>query len=85
MDMISAMVGALDERELFHSIIRHTGGQRARFGVKSSGFVVFGEALIWALETQFATAFTPELREAWIALYRTVQDEMLKAANLKTP
>ena len=46
MDMIAAIVGALDERELFHSIIRHTGGQHARFGVKSSDFVVFGEALI---------------------------------------
>ena len=83
LDMIAAIVGALDERELFHSIIRHTGQQHADFGVKPSDFVAFGDALIWALAMQFGPAFTPELREAWVELYRTVQKEMLTAANLK--
>src|SRR5215813_4910827 len=46
MDMIAAIVGALDERELFQLIISHTGRQHARFGVKSSHFVAFGDALI---------------------------------------
>ena len=50
MDMIAAMVGALDKRELFQSIIGHTGRQHARFGVNPSHFVAFGDALIWSLE-----------------------------------
>jgi hemoglobin-like flavoprotein len=66
MDMIAAIVGALDKRELFQSIIRHTGRQHAQFGVISSHFVAFGDALIWSLEQQFGAAFTPELKEAWI-------------------
>ena len=53
MDMIAAIVGALDERELFQSIIGHTGRQHARFGVNPSHFVAFGDALIWSLEHQF--------------------------------
>ena len=69
MDMIAAIVGALDERALFQSIISHTGRQHARFGVNPSHFVAFGDALIWSLEQQFGPAFTPELREAWVALY----------------
>jgi hemoglobin-like flavoprotein len=68
MDMIAAIVGALDERELFQSIITHSGRQHAHFGVSPSHFIAFGEALIWCLEQQFGSAFTPELREAWIAL-----------------
>jgi hemoglobin-like flavoprotein len=64
MDMIAAIVGALDKREIFQSIIRHTGRQHAQFGVKSSHFVAFGDALIWSLEKQFGAAFTPELKEA---------------------
>src|SRR5262245_27243225 len=80
MDMIAAIVGALDERELFQSIISHTGRQHARFGVKPSHFVAFGDALIWSLEQQFGAAFTPELKEAWIELYRNVQSEMLRVA-----
>ena len=35
MDMIAAIVGALDEHELFQSIIRHTGRQHADLGVKA--------------------------------------------------
>src|SRR5215831_11746205 len=62
MDMIAAIVGALDKREIFQSIIRHTGRQHAR------------------LEKQFGAAFTPELKEAWIELYRNEQSEMLRVA-----
>jgi hemoglobin-like flavoprotein len=82
MDMIAAIVGALDKRELFQSLISHSGRQHAQFGVRSSHFVAFGDALIWSLEQQFGPAFTPELREAWVALYDAVQNKMMRAAQL---
>lgn len=50
MDMIAAIVGALDQRELFQSLIGHSGRQHAQFGVKPLHFVAFGDALIWSLE-----------------------------------
>jgi hemoglobin-like flavoprotein len=81
MDMIAAIVGALDERELFQSIIRHTGRQHAAFGVRRSHFDAFGDALIWCLEQQFGSEFTPELREAWITLYDVVRTQMIRAAE----
>jgi hemoglobin-like flavoprotein len=79
MDMIAAIVGALDQRELFQSLITHSGHQHAEFGVTQSQYAAFGEALIWSLERQFGAAFTPELRAAWRALYAIVQDEMVRA------
>ena len=79
MDMIAALVGALDERELFQSLITQSGRQHAGFGVQPSQYAALGEALIWSLEKQFGASFTPELREAWEALYATVQDAMLRA------
>jgi len=72
----------MNEHELFQSIIRHTGRQHAQFGVKSSHFVAFGAALIWSLEKQFGTAFTRELKDAWIELYRNVTSEMLRVASI---
>jgi hypothetical protein len=39
-----------------------------------------GEALMWSFECKFGAAFTPELREAWRALYATVQLDMRRAA-----
>jgi hemoglobin-like flavoprotein len=79
MDMLAALVGALDQRELFQSLITHSGQQHAELGVQPSQYAAFGEALIWSLEQQFGAAFTPELRDAWRALYATVRDEMLRA------
>jgi hemoglobin-like flavoprotein len=79
MDMIAAMVGSLEQRQLFHSLIAHSGRQHEGFGVQTSQYIAFGNALIWSLERNFGAAFTPELREAWMALYATVQEGMLRA------
>ena len=77
MDTIAALVGTLDNQALFQSIITQTARQHARFGVTSSQLNAFGDALISSLEQQFGPAFTPELKQAWIALYAAIQTEML--------
>jgi hemoglobin-like flavoprotein len=82
MDMIAAIVGALDQREVFQSIISYSGRQHAQFGVQRAHFVAFGNALIWSLEQQFGTAFTSELKQAWTMLYNAVQSEMSRAAQV---
>jgi hemoglobin-like flavoprotein len=79
MDMIAALVGALEQRELFRSLIEQSGRHHARFGVQESQYVAMGEALLWSLARHFGDAFTPELREAWRQLYASVQDGMLRA------
>jgi hemoglobin-like flavoprotein len=79
MDMIAALVGSLDQRALFQSLVSHSGRQHARFGVQPSQYAALGEALIWSLECKFGASFTPELRESWRALYGMVQVEMLRS------
>ncbi len=83
MDTIAAIVATLDQGEIFQSIIGHTGRKHADFGVQTSHFIAFGEALIWGLQRQFGPAFTPEMREAWIVLYDAIQAEMILAAKNK--
>ena len=81
MDMIAAIVGAIEHRDLFQSILRRSGRDHAGFGAKPVHFVAFGDALLWGLEQQFGAAFTPEQREAWTLLYGAVQREMIGAAE----
>ena len=81
MNMIAVLVGSLDERPLFQSLVEHSGRKHAILGIQPSQYVAMGEALMWALERKFGAPFTPELRESWRALYTTVQDEMLRAAT----
>jgi hemoglobin-like flavoprotein len=81
MDTIAAIVGTLDQREIFQSIIIHTGRKHADFGVQRPHFIAFGEALIWSLQRQFGAAFTPEMQQAWVVLYDAIQAEMMRAAK----
>ena len=53
MDMIAALVGALDQRDLFQSLISRSGRQHAGFGVRPSQYAAFGDALIWSMERHF--------------------------------
>ena len=81
MDAIAAIVGALDQREMFQSIISHTGRKHAEFGVRETDFAAFGDALLWGLQQQLGPGFSPELKQAWTALYDAVQAEMMRAAK----
>ena len=81
MDALAAMVGALDQREIFQSVITHSAHQHAQFGATPSHFIAFGEALMWGLQQQLGPAFTPELREAWSTLYDTMQSKMVRARS----
>jgi len=35
-----------------------------------------GSALIWTLESALKEKFTPEIKEAWLSLYKVVQSLM---------
>src|SRR5262249_770916 len=83
MDTLAAIVGTLDQREICQSVISHTGRRHAEFGVQTSHFVAFGDALIWGLQRQFGPAFTPEMQQAWIVLYDAIQAEMMRAEKTR--
>jgi hemoglobin-like flavoprotein len=81
MNMMAAIIGALDSQNLFQSITTYAGLRHARFGAKPAHFSAFGTALIWSLEHQLGVSFTSELRAAWQALYHEVQNKMMSAAE----
>jgi hemoglobin-like flavoprotein len=85
MDMIATIVGAIEHRDLFQSILRRSGRDHVGFGAKPAHFVAFGAALLWGLEQQFGADFTPQQREAWALLYGAVQREMIGGAAGSVP
>jgi len=54
---------------------RHVG-----YGVQAKHYDSVGTALIWTLEQAQGAAFTPALRQAWIAAYSTLAGAMKEAA-----
>jgi hemoglobin-like flavoprotein len=82
MDMMAAIISALDKQELFQSITTYAGLRHARFGAQPAHFSAFGDALIWSLESQLGVSFTSELKGAWQTLYDALQTKMMSAAGI---
>lgn len=55
--------------------IRHNG-----YGVRPEHYGPVGDALLWTLEQGLGDDFTPDVREAWVAVYNTLAGFMLGAS-----
>jgi hemoglobin-like flavoprotein len=80
MEMIDMAVKGLDRPEALLPALAALGRRHAGYGVKESDYETVGEALLWTLEQGLGPSFTPEIREAWAALYRFVADMMREGA-----
>jgi len=78
MAILAAAVSLLRQPDKLVPAVEDLGRRHAGYGVKPEHFTPVGQALIWTLEQGLGEAFTPQVREAWLALYETVQHVMLK-------
>lgn len=74
--MIGVAVRALDRIESIVPAIQDLGRRHTGYGVKDRDYDTMGAALLWTLEAGLGAAFTPEVREAWAAVYRVIADTM---------
>ena len=80
MDMLTLAVKGLDRPEALLPALAALGRRHAGYGVNESDYETVGEALLWTLEQGLGPSFTPDIREAWSALYRFVADTMREGA-----
>jgi nitric oxide dioxygenase len=59
------------------------GVKHRSYGVKAQHYGMVGEALLWSLEQSFGDDFTPELRDAWTAVY-TALAEIMHGAEMSS-
>ena len=78
-NMLASLIGVLGRPDIFSSIIVRVGEDHARLGILPSDYERAGLALMGALQTTLGPRFTPEVRDAWAALYLTIQNKMLEA------
>jgi hemoglobin-like flavoprotein len=57
------------------------GGRHAAYGVRAEHYDTVGQALIATLQKGLGDAFTPEVKEAWLACYATVAATMIGGAK----
>jgi hemoglobin-like flavoprotein len=81
MRMLGVAIGMLDRSDELVSALRSLGRRHVAYGVRDEHYETVGAALLWTLEHGLGWAFTPEVREAWTALYGVVATMMQEGAK----
>jgi len=82
MAMLSYTVNGLTRLEVLLPAIRALGRRHATYGVRPEHYFTVGAALLWTLEQGLGAAFTPAVREAWVAAYGVLANTMRDAAEM---
>ena len=80
MATISFAVDGLDDLDLIVPAVRDLGVRHLEYGVTEAHYDTVGEALLWTLERGLGDAFTPEVKNAWVAAYSLLAGTMKDAA-----
>lgn len=80
MKMIAIAVNGLDNLEQIVSAVQDLGVRHANYGVTDKDYDTVGEALLWTLQQGLGDMFTPEVKDAWVAVYGLLSDTMKSAA-----
>jgi hemoglobin-like flavoprotein len=81
MQMLTAAVKGLDRLDQLVPVVEDLGRRHAGYGVADAHYDTVGEALLWTLEKGLGNAFTPEVKDAWIAVYGLLAGTMKNAAK----
>jgi hemoglobin-like flavoprotein len=79
--MIATAVDNLDRLELVLAAVRDLGRRHAGYGVKDVDYDTVETALLLTLAQALGGEFTPDVRQAWIACYRTLAEVMKTGAR----
>ncbi len=80
MKMIATAVNGLDRLDEIVPAVQDLGVRHVAYGIKDEDYDTVGEALLWTLQQGLDDMFTPEVKEAWIAVYGILSDTMKGAA-----
>ena len=81
MHMIGLAVKGLNRLGELKTLLRDLGARHAGYGVSERDYETFASALIWTLEQGLGKAFTIELRDAWLAVYKMFSQTMRAGAR----
>ena len=84
MDMLSIAVGMLRQPERLRYAVAQLGRRHAAYGVTQEHFRPVGQALILTLEQGLGADFTPQVKMAWMVMYKELMEvmgESLREAN----
>jgi len=84
MQTLKLAVAGLGDLNKLVPALKTLGGRHREYGVKDADYVDVANALLWTLEQGLGDAFTPEVKDAWTAVYTALAQVMLEGAHEMT-
>jgi hemoglobin-like flavoprotein len=81
MATLKLAVKGLDDLNKLVPVVQDLGRRHNEYGVEGKDYDTVAAALIWTLGQGLEEAFTPEVEEAWTAVYTVLADTMIAAAE----
>ena len=81
LQMIGVAVKGLNRLNELIPLLRELGRRHTNYGVAEQDYETVGMALLWTLEHGLGAAFTAELRDAWVAVYKLIATTMQEGAR----
>ena len=80
MAVLKIAVAGLDDPEKLIPVVQQLGIRHNSYGVEEGHYASVAGALLWTLEQGLGEAFTPEVAQAWGAVYGLLSSIMIEAA-----
>jgi len=74
--MLDAVVESIDDWERIVPVLRELGQRHVAYGVKEQDYNTLCSALVWAFGQALQPGFDNEVRAAWTAVIRDVNEQM---------
>lgn len=81
MAALATVVSGLSKPDTINPAIQALGVKHVAYGAEAAHYGPVGEALIWTLEQGLGDSFDRKTRDAWIAAYTLLSNEMIEAAE----
>lgn len=71
---IASIVNSINSLQVVIPTVRELGVRHQAYGVAKKQYDYVGEALLWALEQEMGSDFTPEIKDAWATVYNLLAE-----------
>jgi hemoglobin-like flavoprotein len=82
-EMLSLIVGRLDNLEELTEDIKQLAIRHVQYGVKAEHYKSVGIALLWTLEQGLGRDWDESIKEAWAACFQVLSATMINASGYK--
>ena len=80
MTMIGTAVSGLNRLDAIVPAVQDLGRRHVKYGVRDQHYDTVATALVWTLEQGLGEAFTPDVKQSWVAAYTVLSTTMKNAA-----